>query len=393
VNPFDDIVAWLMKPITAAAGWAWDTVTGGVTNWLAKGFVQLTTYVWLVMDKTSQPHLDAEWFTGGAGSPYRTAVQVAVGLLMIVLLCAIIDGVIQGRPTEVMKRFAAGTPTAIAGMLFTAAFAQVAVELCDAISNGIWSATRSNAVHAVDGLLRVSMTLPGSSFLGPLVLAFGMIGMLLLWVTLLVRESLVYLVVALCPMAFAVSVWPVLAGVRKRALELLFGLIFSKVAIALALAVGLGAMGGVGATGQPGADPLANGAAEFGTLISGVVVFTLAAFMPFLVIKLVPIVEAAVVAQGISSAPVRMGQQGLQYSYYVQGARDRMSRNRASAALAGPSDSSEGGASGMGASSMTRLAGSAAAGPAAPAVAAAGVAVAAVRRVGDTASDAAGDSS
>ena len=125
----------------------------------------------------------------------------------------------------------------------------------------------------------------------------------------------------------------------------------------------------------------------------GVVVFTLAAFMPFLVIKLVPIVEAAVVAQGISSAPVRMGQQGLQYSYYVQGARDRMSRNRASAALSGPADSGEGGASGMGASSMTRLAGSAAAGPAAPVVAAAGVAAAAVRRVGDTASDAAGGSS
>ena len=53
-------------------------------------------------------------------------------------------------------------------MLFTAAFAQVAVELCDAISNGIWSATCANAVDAVDGLLRGSMTLAGSATDRPL---------------------------------------------------------------------------------------------------------------------------------------------------------------------------------------------------------------------------------
>ena len=28
-------------PFKAAAGWAWDTVIGGITDWLAKGFVQL----------------------------------------------------------------------------------------------------------------------------------------------------------------------------------------------------------------------------------------------------------------------------------------------------------------------------------------------------------------
>ena len=328
MNPFDDILGWLEKPFTAASGWAWNTVTDGLMSWLAKGFVQLTTFVWLVMDKTSQPHLDAEWFSGRTGSPYRIAVEVGLGFLMIMLLCAVIQGVVQGRPTELVKRFAAGVPTSIAGMLFTVAFAQIAVQLSDEISNDIWNVTRPSAVHAVDGLLRVSMNLPSASFLGPLVLTFGMIGMLLLWVTLLIRESLVYLVVALCPIAFAVAVWPALAAVRKRILELLFGLIFSKIAIALALAVGLGALGGIGATGQPGASLAANGAAEFGTLISGIVVFSMAAFMPFLVIKLVPIVESAVVAQGISSSPMRTAQQGLQYSYYVQGTRDRLARGR-----------------------------------------------------------------
>jgi hypothetical protein len=67
-----------------------------------------------------------------------------------------------------------------------------------------------------------------------------------------------------------------------------------------------------------------NGLAEFGTLVVGIITFGLAAFMPFLVIKLIPIVEAAVVAQGIQSAPMRAAQTGLQYSYYFQGVNARV---------------------------------------------------------------------
>ena len=79
-----------------------------------------------------------------------------------------------------------------------------------------------------------------------------------------------------------------------------------------------------GATGNPGESTVGNGLAEFGTLVVGIVTFGLAAFMPFLVIKLVPIVEAAVIAQGIHSAPVRAAQMGLQYSYYFQGVHSRL---------------------------------------------------------------------
>ncbi|MEZ5218176.1 MAG: hypothetical protein R2715_16710 [Ilumatobacteraceae bacterium] len=339
LNPFDDIVNFLSTPFAAAAGWAWDTVVGGITDWLAKGFVQLVTFVWSIMDRTTSPTLTSEWFSGSAGAPYLTAVGVATGLLGIFLLLALIQGVLQGRPMELVKRLFLSTPAAVAGILFTVGFAQVAIDLCDSISNGIWDLTRDKAVNAVDGLLVVSTTIPAESFLAPLVLLLGMIGMLMLWIVLFVREALVYLVVALAPLAWATSVWPALASVRRRTLELLAGLIVSKIAIAMALAVGLGALGGLGATGQPGDGVVDNGLAEFSTLVTGIIVFGLAAFMPFLVIKLVPIVEAAVIAQGIHSAPLRTGMQGMQYSYYLQGVGHRL-------AGTGPSTgSSAGGAS------------------------------------------------
>lgn len=323
---WDPIVDTVMAPFTAAAGWAWDTVINGITDWLAKGFVQLTTFVWEVMDESSSPRLNSDWFAGSAGAPYVTAVLAATGLLGIFVFCALIQGVLAGRPLELVKRMVFDTPVAIAGILLTVSFTQVGIDLVDSMSDGIWQLTRPKAVDAVDNLLITAGALSPGSFLTPLLLLIGMLAMLMLWIVLFVREALIYLVVALAPLAWATSVWPAIAGMRRRVLELLAGLVFSKLAIAMALSVGLGALGGIGETAAP-ADPATaagSGFAEFGTMVVGVITFGLAAFMPFLVMKLIPIVEAAVVAQGISSAPTRAAQTGLQYSYYFAGVNGRV---------------------------------------------------------------------
>ena len=322
--PWDPIVDLISAPFEAAAGWAWDTVIGGITDWLAKGFVQLVSFVWDIMDQSTSPRLTSEWFSNSAGAPYLTAIAVATGLLLIFVFCALIQGVLAGRPMELVKRMVFDTPVAVAGILFTVGFAQVGINLVDSMSDGIWQLTRPKAINAVDGLLLTASKLSPASFLSPLLLLIGMLGMLLLWMVLFVREALIYLVVAMAPIAWATSVWPAIASVRKRVLELLAALVFSKLAIAMALAVGLGALGGVGATGNPGESTVANGLAEFGTLVVGIITFGLAAFMPFLVIKLIPIVEAAAIAQGIHSAPMRVAQMGLQYSYYLNGMQSRL---------------------------------------------------------------------
>ena len=322
--PWDPIVDAITAPFKAAAGWAWDTVIGGIADWLAKGFVQLVSFVWEIMDQSSSPRLTSEWFSRSTGAPYLTAVAVATGLLLVFVFCALIQGVLAGRPMELVKRMVYDTPVAVAGILFTVGFAQVGIDLVDSMADGIWQLTRPKAINAVDGLLLTASKLTPVSFLTPLLLLIGMLGMLMLWMVLFVREAVIYLVVAMAPIAWATSVWPAIASVRKRALEMLAALVFSKLAIAMALAVGLGALGGIGATGNPGESTVGNGLAEFGTLVVGIITFGLAAFMPFLVIKLVPIVEAAAIAQGIHSAPLRATQMGLQYSYYLQGMQSRL---------------------------------------------------------------------
>jgi hypothetical protein len=52
-------------------------------------------------------------------------------------------------------------------------------------------------------------------------------------------------------------------------------------------------------------------------LLVGGVILSLAAFAPFIVLRLIPIAEAALVGQGVSRGPLRAAQSGLGTYYYT----------------------------------------------------------------------------
>src|SRR4029077_1520062 len=70
----------------------------------------------------------------------------------------------------------------------------------------------------------------------------AVIGAFLLWVELLIRASLLYLLLALSPIAYAAFVWPAARRMLKRLAELVLALIISKLVIAIALAVAASAL-------------------------------------------------------------------------------------------------------------------------------------------------------
>ncbi|MEZ5230759.1 MAG: hypothetical protein R2710_30035 [Acidimicrobiales bacterium] len=89
----------------------------------------------------------------------------------------------------------------------------------------------------------------------------------------MVRSVLVYVIVALSPLAFAATVWPSARGVLRRMVELLVAVIFSASVIAIAISVGVAALSGATATppDAPLADDLAAGMGNLfvGTAVSG----------------------------------------------------------------------------------------------------------------------------
>ena len=95
-NPFADLWGFVTSPFESLVGWAGDKIFEGITNWIAKGCVQLLGFFWSVMDRTATPHLNAEWFSGTTNSPYQVAARIGGLVLLGLFFVSIAHGVATG---------------------------------------------------------------------------------------------------------------------------------------------------------------------------------------------------------------------------------------------------------------------------------------------------------
>ena len=178
-------------------------------------------------------------------------------------------------------------------------------------------------------------------------------------------------------------VWPATRGLVRRTIELLLAVIISKLVICIALSVGVAALAGAGAAGSSSAAASTAAGSSMGTLFVGAAVLVMAAFAPFMVLKLIPWAESAVVAQGMSHSPVRAANSTMGTAYYANsltrlggggsaGADPTGGAAGEAAAGAGAADSAvaaDAGSLGVGASGAEGMAAGAAAGTATAGVA------------------------
>ena len=132
-----------------------------------------------------------------------------------------------------------------------------------------------------------------SPFLAFLVGLFMIAAAFALWIELLMREAAVYVIVLMLPLAFAAMVWPARRIWAIRAVELLVALILSKFAIVAVLSLG-------GAAISAGA-----GHGSITAVMAGAVLITLAAFSPWALLRLIPLMELASGAAGALRAELR----------------------------------------------------------------------------------------
>jgi hypothetical protein len=383
----------------AVAGWSFEKVIGGLVAWVLDGVSWVVGAVFGFIDTSTSPTVTAAWFVGGSDGhgPYRMMVGFAAGLLLLFLFAGIIQGVLSGDVAGMGRRMILDLPFAIGGMVSAVAITQLLIDLSDALSNGILSSFGADIRSFMDGVARVGSLTGGvaTALVVFLLGLFTLLAGLVIFVELVIRSALIYLVVGLCPLAFAALVWPATRGVLRKTLELLCALILSKVVVSLALAIGAAALGGAGsapspppsiappsAVAQAPADQGSDAAtvtAAAGVLLAGLATFCVAAFSPFVVLRLFPVVEGAVVAQGLRSGPLRSAQSAWSMKYQMNVSR----RFGAGAAHGAEAAASEGGGAAAGGSAAGA---SAAAGPAAVAVAAgASAASSATRAVGGVA--------
>ena len=295
----------------------WDQVVQGLVSWIVDSVAWFVGQVLSLLEDSTKVDLRAGWFLD-PGGPYRTVLGIAAALLLGFVFLGLLQGLLAGDPMVMLTRIVRDLPLAVLGMVVTIEVATRLLQLADALSHAVLRGGGDNAKEVLRVISSSSAFSGQSSFVVALLGLLCIVAALFVWVELVIRAALVYLLIAFSPLVFAAMVWPSARGMVRKLAELLLALIFSKVVIAVAFSVGAAALAGVGNAGHANGDAGGAVTANAGTLFSGLVIFGLAAFAPFVLLKLFPAAEAAVVAQGVSRGPMRATQQASSSAFYLE---------------------------------------------------------------------------
>ncbi|MGH9015252.1 MAG: type IV secretion system protein, partial [Acidimicrobiia bacterium] len=323
--------------VGGATGFVWDQVVAGIVGWIVEAVAWFVGRVLSLLEESTRVNLHAEWFVGADG-PYRKVLAIAAVLLLGFLFLGLLQGLLAGDPMAMLARMGRDLPLAVLGMVTTIALATKLLELSDELSRAVLRGGGDNAKQVLEVIGDASFFSGQTSFVIAVLGLFCILAALFVWVELVIRSALIYLLIAMSPLVFAAMVWPSTRGMLRRLSEIVMALIFSKVVIAIAFSVGAAALSGIDNAGHADAGFTGEVAASAGTLFSGAVIFCLAAFAPFVLLKLFPMAEAAVAAQGISRGPVRATQQVSSSAFYLE----RLADGHASFASNGSSNGSGG---------------------------------------------------
>jgi hypothetical protein len=363
--PFPNPLDLFGDAIGGVVGWAWDKVIQGIYTWFANGLLLLMEWVWGVLDTATTPRLSEAWFETGL---VRPLAGISLGITIALMLASAVQAGFGGRPELIVDALKEG-PKAIVASALTVTVMDVLIRGADVLSDVAWQAGRTDAQSVLDGLARTMSSAGGlaTTFLGPLALLFGMIGLLVTTVVLFMRSSLLYLVAAFAPIVWSSSVSPMMRGSGRRLVHVTVALVLAKPAIAVTLVVGVKLLANAGA---PGADGTTDGAAALGTLISGFACFAIAGLSPWVVYRLLPSVEGAAVSSGIVGGWGRAGLTAAQAGLMVKSLGASAAASAATRAL--PQQFSSAGATGGGATSTTGTSGASGSQGASPATASMG---------------------
>lgn len=302
--------------VGGAVGGAVASVAKGILDQIGQGIADavgsLFGEVSAFLTSSSSPQVTVGSFVGGNGA-YHQVAQLAAVTMVLFMFFAVIQGVLAGDPVAMVGRMLRNVPLAVLAIFgFPWAVDQL-VGLVDAVCASLLpTGTTLTSIAGVYAADQVRAAVGGFGVPAILTELFVFLGGLLIYAELVVRAALVTVVVALAPLSFAAMVWPAARGAARKVVELVAAIVLSKLTIWVALAVGIGLF-------QTHAQSVAPSGQAWGQMISGAAIIGVAVFAPFVVWRLLPVAEAAMVAQGLSRMPGRAAMNTAQTANMVRG--------------------------------------------------------------------------
>jgi hypothetical protein len=262
-----------------------DAVLSGLSQWVASGAEWLLAQIGDVLTATTSIDIGADWFR----THYAVMTELAGVVILPLLLISTLQAIYRQNPGQLIKAFLVQLPLAL---LLGAAAVQIVVlclsatdALCTLVAGGTGSAVTSLLATLTKGLAAAVIDPTMASFVLLLVGLMIAVAAFVLWLELLIRAAAVYVAVLFLPLALATLVWPSVSHWCKRLVETLTALILSKFVIVATLSLAAGAVtSGDAGTGDHGAG--------FASVLGGGALLVLATFIPFTILRLIPVVEA-----------------------------------------------------------------------------------------------------
>jgi type IV secretion system protein TrbL len=272
------------------------TVLSSVAQWVVDGAAWLLGQIGAVMTATTSVDLGASWFQ----AHYAVMAALAGIVILPLVLLAAIQAVVRQRADQLVRSVLVHLPLALLLTGAATELVQLSLAATDALSGAVAAGSGTDLTRTLTGLADSLTTSAAASAAGSttpsLIVLLGalvvVVGALMLWLELLVREAAVYVAVLFLPLALASLVWPAISHWCRRLAETLTALILSKFVIVAVLSLAAGALAS-GTAAPPGGGP----GAGFAGVLAGGALLLLAAMTPFTLLRLVPAVEAGAVHQ------------------------------------------------------------------------------------------------
>lgn len=299
LNPIDDVVGGIGEVLggaaTAAGEVVLDVVMTFVFGLLAQAVTAITASIAQAMNDTTTVDLDGGFFA--ALTPMRRVVLgMSLALTLALLLLAVIRSLAAGEPGAIVRAALVDVPAAMFTTAMSVTVAWTLIRVVDEASAAVTDDVPSSLGRFAAALSTVD-ALSGAGLLGIIFGLLFIIGAILVWLQLLARSALLYVMVVLAPLGFATRAHPSTRVIARRTIEMGLALIVSKFAIAVAFAVGAAAI--------DSGNPATAGTVDLQAMVTGVAVMLMAAFMPWVIWKVIPVAEAAASTAGVERAPAR----------------------------------------------------------------------------------------
>ncbi|MEU8729418.1 ATP-binding protein [Streptomyces tendae] len=228
------------------------------------------------VDTTTRVDLNAGWFRDN----YEMLLPLGLVLLVATFCAQLVRAAIR-RDGQALTQAFTGTASGVLFAFCAIALTTVAIEVVDAVSDGLFQAAKLDIASAVRRIVKVNQ-IPGLAGLGWLVAVVAglgaAIGAVLYWCVMMVRKVGILVMVTLAVFASAGGGWEVARRWRRGWIEATATLVVSKLLMTVIFVLGIAAMGKTESK---------DGIAALADVMSGIVIMILVLLCPYSVFKFV----------------------------------------------------------------------------------------------------------